>query len=61
MIFIKMFLSYIQLWLPPAPEDPPLGDVLEDWLMKGPRKMTVEDETNFIDPQILKGILEAKV
>lgn len=49
------------MWLPPAPDEPLLGDVLDAWLRKGPKKLTIDDEVNFVDPQILKGVLEAKV
>lgn len=47
--------------MPPPPEDPPLGDHLEEWLQRGPKKITIEDETLFVEPHILKGVLESKV
>ncbi|KAG7308575.1 hypothetical protein JYU34_005791 [Plutella xylostella] len=48
------------LWIPTAPKEPFTGDVLEEWLQKGPKKLTIEDETDFVDEQILKGVLNAK-
>lgn len=47
--------------MPPPPEDPLSGDLLEEWLQKGPKKLTIHDETDFVDPQVLKGVLESKV
>ncbi|XP_063624160.1 cap-specific mRNA (nucleoside-2'-O-)-methyltransferase 1 [Cydia splendana] len=47
------------LWMPPGAE-PLSGDLLEEWLRKGPKKLTIEDETEFVDPQILAGVLNAK-
>lgn len=51
----------MQLWLDPAPNEPLTGDLLEKWLQKGPKKLTIDDETEFVDPPILKGVLDAKV
>lgn len=51
----------LQLWLDPAPEEPPSGDTLEKWLRRGPKKTTIDDETHFVDPAILKGVLDSKV
>lgn len=46
----------------PSPPDETLSiDVLENWLKKGPKKLTIDDETDFVDPQILKGVLHSKV
>lgn len=61
--FVKRYniLRNLQSWLNPAPEEPPPGDVLEKWLKRGPKKLTIEDETDFVDPAILKGVLDAKV
>ncbi|XP_059618679.1 cap-specific mRNA (nucleoside-2'-O-)-methyltransferase 1 [Phlebotomus argentipes] len=33
---------------------------LDDWCVRGKRKMTIDDETLFCDPDILKNVLEAK-
>lgn len=46
--------------MPPGAE-PLSGDVLEEWLCRGPKKLTIEDETEFVDPEVLKGVLNAKV
>lgn len=47
--------------MPAPPEEPVSRDLLEDWLREGPRKLTIDDETDFVDPHILKGVLESKV
>lgn len=47
--------------MPTPPKDPPLGDQLEEWLERGPKKLTIDDETMFVKPHILKGVLESKV
>uniref|UniRef100_A0A1B0GQI7 Cap-specific mRNA (nucleoside-2'-O-)-methyltransferase 1 n=1 Tax=Phlebotomus papatasi TaxID=29031 RepID=A0A1B0GQI7_PHLPP len=33
---------------------------LDEWLVQGPKKLIIDDETLFCDPEILKGVLEAK-
>lgn len=48
------------IWMPHPPEDTLDGDDLEKWLKKGPKKLTIDDETDFVDPQILKGIVNSK-
>ncbi|XP_063825629.1 cap-specific mRNA (nucleoside-2'-O-)-methyltransferase 1 [Ostrinia nubilalis] len=48
------------VWIPSPPDDPLLGDQLEEWLQKGPKKLTIDDETLFVEPHILKGILDSK-
>ncbi|XP_026734620.1 cap-specific mRNA (nucleoside-2'-O-)-methyltransferase 1 isoform X2 [Trichoplusia ni] len=48
------------LWLDPASEEPCSGEVLEKWLRRGPKKTTIDDETEFVDPEILKGVLDSK-
>eukprot|EP00096_Caligus_rogercresseyi_P000286 TRINITY_DN10695_c0_g1_i1.p1 TRINITY_DN10695_c0_g1~~TRINITY_DN10695_c0_g1_i1.p1 ORF type:complete len:816 (-),score=171.50 TRINITY_DN10695_c0_g1_i1:134-2581(-) len=32
----------------------------QEWILEGPRKESVENETEFVDPLILKGVLKAK-
>lgn len=44
-----------------APADTLTSDMLDKWLQIGPKKLTIDDETDFVDPPILKGVLEAKV
>lgn len=56
-----VLLSMFQAWLPTAAEEPPSGEVLDEWLKKGPKKLDIESETSFVDSCILKGVLEAKV
>lgn len=48
------------LWLDPAPDEPLSGDLLEQWLRRGAKKTTIDDETHFVDPAILKGVLDSK-
>ncbi|CAG4971708.1 unnamed protein product [Colias eurytheme] len=48
------------IWMPTPPEDTLTGDILEEWLKKGPKKLNMEDETEFVDPNILQGIINAK-
>lgn len=45
----------------PPPKDTLSTDTLEGWLKKGPKKLTIDDEINFVEPSILKGVLDAKV
>lgn len=56
-----MNLSLFQSWIPTASKEPLSTDVLEEWMKKGPKKLTLEDETEFVDSQILKGVINAKV
>lgn len=48
------------IWMSPAPDEPLSGDQLEEWLKKGSKKLTIDDETDFVEPHILKGVLKAK-
>lgn len=47
--------------MPSPPSEPPSGIILDEWLLKGPKKLTIDDETNFVEPNILRGVLESKV
>ncbi|CAH2262824.1 jg9198 [Pararge aegeria aegeria] len=47
-------------WMPTPPEETLSGDILEKWLKKGPKKLTIDDESAFVDRQVLKGILNSK-
>ncbi|XP_068633087.1 cap-specific mRNA (nucleoside-2'-O-)-methyltransferase 1 [Battus philenor] len=47
-------------WMPTPPPEPPSGVVLHEWLEKGSKKLTIDDETNFVEPRILQGILKSK-
>lgn len=33
---------------------------MEEWMEEGPVKLTIDDETTFCDPDILKGVLSSK-
>ncbi|XP_046965838.1 cap-specific mRNA (nucleoside-2'-O-)-methyltransferase 1 [Vanessa cardui] len=48
------------VWMPVSSEETLNGDDLEKWLKKGHKKLSIEDETDFVDPQVLKGILNSK-
>ncbi|XP_015110560.1 cap-specific mRNA (nucleoside-2'-O-)-methyltransferase 1 [Diachasma alloeum] len=41
-------------------EEPPTSDDLKDWLLRGPRKETIDDETLFCEPQILHEVINSK-
>lgn len=45
----------------PSTDEPLSGDLLDEWLKQGPKKLTIDDETEFVEPGILKGVLKAKV
>ncbi|KAG6452827.1 cap-specific mRNA (nucleoside-2'-O-)-methyltransferase 1 isoform X1 [Manduca sexta] len=47
-------------WMSPPPEETLSGDILDEWLRKGPKKLTIDDEHDFVQPHILKGVLDAK-
>ncbi|KAJ0176569.1 hypothetical protein K1T71_007748 [Dendrolimus kikuchii] len=47
-------------WMPPPPDDPLPGYLLSDWLVRGAKKLTIDDEIDFVEPHILKGVLDAK-
>lgn len=49
------------MWMPLPPSEPPSGIILNEWLLKGQKKLTIDDETNFVEPNILRGVLESKV
>lgn len=51
----------LKVWIPSAPDEPLSGDLLDEWLQRGPKKLTIDDETLFVDPQVLKGVLDSKV
>ncbi|CAK1551141.1 unnamed protein product [Leptosia nina] len=48
------------IWMPTPPDETLSGDILEEWLVKGPKKLSIDNETDFVDPQILQGIINAK-
>ncbi|XP_059052007.1 cap-specific mRNA (nucleoside-2'-O-)-methyltransferase 1 [Achroia grisella] len=47
-------------WISPAQNDTLHTDQLQKWLKKGAKKLNIDDETNFVDANVLKGILESK-
>ncbi|CAG9786792.1 unnamed protein product [Diatraea saccharalis] len=48
------------VWLTSEMDEPLSGDLLDEWLRKGPKKLTINDETLFVEPHILKGVLDSK-
>ena len=47
-------------WLPTQTENVPEMAELRSWSKEGPRKETIEDETQFCNPEILKSIMKSK-
>lgn len=41
-------------------EQKSLDEFKETWMVEGPKKMTIDDETNFCDPDILRNVLAQK-
>ena len=48
-------------WIPSHDMQPPSFSEMRDWILEGDRKSTVEDETNFCDPDLLQQVLSCKV
>lgn len=48
------------MWIPSAQNDILSSDQLQKWLKRGPKKLTIDDEIEFVQPRILKGVLDAK-
>lgn len=44
-----------------SPDEQLDRDLLESWMVTGPKKMTIDDEVWFCDPEILQDILSLKV
>jgi cap1 methyltransferase len=36
-------------------------DILNGWIKEGSKKMTIDDETKFCDPSLLRNVLSSKV
>jgi hypothetical protein len=36
-------------------------DTFTDWIKEGSKKLTIDDETNFCDPNLLRNVLSSKV
>lgn len=51
----------LQVWIPSPPDEPVSGELLKKWLRRGQKKLVIDDETLFVDPHILKGVLDSKV
>lgn len=61
MMYHVLGIFLIKVWIPTSTEEALSGDILEEWLKKGPKKLSIDNETNFVDPNILQGIINAKV
>ena len=49
------------LWLEEKDHETLTQEILIDWLKEGPKKLTIDDETNFCDPTLLRNVLSSKV
>ncbi|KAJ9582234.1 hypothetical protein L9F63_003363, partial [Diploptera punctata] len=47
-------------WLEDSDHEKLTHDILSNWLLEGPKKMTLDDETNFCDPSLLRNVLSSK-
>lgn len=48
-------------WIPVDDIPVPSLTELKKWLMEGEKKLTIDDETNFCDPNTLLQVLQCKV
>lgn len=49
------------LWLESKVHDIFTRDILNGWIKEGSKKMTIDDETKFCDPNLLRNVLNCKV
>ena len=58
----KQFVSVTEEidWMPPCRSDIPDDNELRDWFTQGPKKLTIDDEDHFCDPEILRGVVTCK-
>jgi len=47
-------------WIPTTKKGVPSLDTMEEWIKTGPKKLSIDDETTFVDPQVLKNVLDCK-
>ncbi|XP_054724834.1 cap-specific mRNA (nucleoside-2'-O-)-methyltransferase 1-like [Uloborus diversus] len=47
-------------WMPECNEEPLTMNLLRDWMIEGKKKRTLDDETEFCDPEILTSVLQYK-
>lgn len=47
-------------WMPECTEEPPAITELRQWVVEGPKKMTIDDETLFCDAEVLKEVIGCK-
>ncbi|PSN40784.1 hypothetical protein C0J52_07193 [Blattella germanica] len=47
-------------WLEEADHECLTQEILSDWIKDGPKKLTIDDETNFCDPTLLRNVLSSK-
>ena len=48
-------------WLPTCTKHVPELSELKDWMQVGKKKLTLDDESDFCDPQVLADVLKCKV
>ena len=48
-------------WIPSHDMQPPSFSEMKDWILEGDRKSTIDDETNFCDPDLLQQVISCKV
>jgi hypothetical protein len=48
-------------WLEDVAHETLTQDTLSGWIKEGSKKETIDDETNFCDPILLKNVLSSKV
>ncbi|CAN7937793.1 unnamed protein product, partial [Ixodes hexagonus] len=53
---VKEFMD----WMPECTEEPPDIKELRQWVLEGKKKLTIDDETLFCDPDVLRNVLECK-
>lgn len=47
-------------WMPQCTEEPPDIKELRSWVQEGKKKLSIDDETLFCDPEVLKNVLDSK-
>lgn len=55
-IDVKEYLD----WIPKCTEEPPDIKELRQWVLEGKKKLTIDDETLFCDPDVLRNVLDCK-
>jgi hypothetical protein len=48
-------------WLEETAHETLTQDTLNGWIKEGRKKLTIDDETNFCDPDLLRNVVNSKV